>query len=166
MAVGVAHLRRGDFPRAIPVLQRGVELTRVRDLPMGARILTPILGCCLARAGQAAAALAMLAPVVASPLLPYCLNFVGEAYLLAGRAEEAAGITARALEHSMHRNEQGWHAWALWLQGRIAASQGRPAALDHYRKAHALADARGMRPLMARCQSGMDESQAAREIAG
>ncbi|MGH8766161.1 MAG: hypothetical protein ACRET8_10640, partial [Burkholderiales bacterium] len=159
-AVGVAQLRRGELAGGITALQRGVELTRARDLPMGTRILTPILGAGLARHGEATRALALLAPIVAAPLLPYCLNFVGEAYLLAGRLEEAEGVAARALEHSKLRKEYGVYAWALWLRGRIAAARARPdeaTALDRYRKALALAEKRGMRPLVACCCAGIAE---------
>lgn len=160
MAVGVVHLRRGDTSSGVPVLKRGVELTRVRDLPMGTRILTPVLGAGLAREGAFAAALEILAPVAAAPLLPYCLNFVGEAYLLADHADEAAGIAARALEHSTQRKEHGTRAWAFWLLGRIASSRALPdvaIAFEHYRRALALAGERDMRPLAAHCNLGMGE---------
>ena len=49
MAVGAVHLRRGEHALGMPVLKQGVELTRAGDLPMGTRILTPILGMGLAR---------------------------------------------------------------------------------------------------------------------
>ncbi|MBI3372058.1 MAG: AAA family ATPase [Betaproteobacteria bacterium] len=164
MAVGIVHLRRGETSRGVPVLKRAVELTRVRDLPMGTRILTPILGAALARDGEIAAALEILAPVAAAPLLPYCLNFVGEAYLLAGHADEAAGIAARALEHSTQRKEHSTRAWAFWLQGCIASCRAPPDAptgLEHYRRAVALAEERDMRPLAAHCYLGMGELLAA-----
>jgi DNA-binding SARP family transcriptional activator/tetratricopeptide (TPR) repeat protein len=161
---GAVHLRRGEFSTGIPILRHGVELARIGDLPMGTRVLTPILGSGLAHIGEFAEALKILAPVVAAPLLPYCLNFVAEAYLLAGRPDEAAGIAARALEQSTGKKEQGVRAWALWLQGSIAigrARADRSAALAHFRQALAMAEEREMRPLAAHCLLGMGKLHAA-----
>ena len=164
-AAGAVHMRRGEFSRGIQILRHGVELARVRDLPMGTRVLTPILGSGLAHAGQTAEALEILTPVVAAPLLPYCLIFVAEAYLLAGRPDEAAGVAARALEHSTEKKEMGVRTWALWLQALIGAGRAgsdKTAALAHYRQALALAEAREMRPLAAHCRFGLGEYDAAR----
>lgn len=161
---GAVHMRRGDFARGIRILRHGVELARVRDLPMGTRVLTPILGSGLAHEGEIAEALRILAPVTAAPLLPYCLNFVAEAYLLAGRPDEAAGVAARALAHGTENKEQGVRAWALWLQACIASHRARPdgaAALELHRKALAMAEERAMRPLAAHCQLGIGELHAA-----
>ncbi len=163
-AAGAAYVRCGEFSRGIPVLRHGVELARVRDLPMGTRVLTPILGWGLAQVGEMAEALAILAPVAAAPLLPYCLNFVAEAYLLAGRHDDAAGVAARALKLSTEKNELGSRAWALWLQGLIAAGRARPdsvASLADFRRALALAEERDMRPLAAHCHLGIGELHAA-----
>ncbi len=163
-AAGVVHLRSGEFSRAIPILRHGVELARVHDLPMGSRVLTPLLGASLAHDGKIASALEILAPVAAAPLLTYCMHFAGEAYLLAGRADEAAGIAVRALEQCAQKKEHGGRAWTLWLQGRIASSRAQPdsvAALGHYRQALAMAEEREMRPLAAQCHKGLSELHAA-----
>jgi len=161
---GAVHLRRGAFSHGIPILRHGVELARIGDLPTGTRVLTPILGSGLAHVGEIAEALKILAPVVAAPLLPYCLNFVAEAYLLAGRPDEAAGIAGRALEQSTERKEDGVRAWALWLLGSIAVWRGRSdwsTAFAHFRQALAMAEERAMRPLVAHCHLGMGELHAA-----
>lgn len=160
-AAGVVHVRRGDFSYGIRVLRHGVELARVRDLPMGTRMLTPILGSGLAGTGEFAQAVDLLAPVAAAPVLPYCLNFVAKAYFLAGRLDEAAGIAARALEQGNERNEPGVRAWALWLQGCIAGRKNKAAGIAQLRQALALADEREMRPLAAHCHLELGEIERA-----
>ncbi len=102
--------------------------------------------------------------MAAAPLLPYCLIFVAEAYLLAGRHDEAAGVAARALEQSTGKKELGIRAWALWLQGLIAAWRAHPdgaASLALLRQALALAEEREMRLLAAHCLLAMGELNAA-----
>src|SRR6185503_7141375 len=47
---------------------------------------------------------------------------------------------------------------ALWLLGELASRRERPeveAAVSHYRRAMALGDALGMRPLIAHCHGGL-----------
>src|SRR5262249_30240581 len=81
-----------------------------------------------------------------------------EAYLLAGRTQEAVHLAGRALALAHAHKERGYQAWALRLLGEIAAHQEpveiEPAA-QHYRQALALADALGMCPLVAHCHLGL-----------
>ena len=163
-SAGVVYVRRGDFSDGIRILRHGVELARLRDLPMGTRVLTPILGSGLAHEGEFTEALSILAPVAAAPLLPYCLNFVAEAYFLAGRLDEAAGVAARALEQGNEKNEQGVRAWALWLQGCIARRKNKADAAAKLRQALALAEEREMRPLAAHCYRELGEIGRARSL--
>ena len=155
----IRHGRHGDVERGVAILQRGVELTRERDLPMGVRILTPVLGFGLARGGRLLDALRVLEPVAGAPLLPYCLTFVAEAYLLAGRLDEAGAIAARAIEQCLQRKEHAWRAWAEWTLGRVESLRGprSGAALVHFRHALELAEERDMRPLVAHCHRGIGE---------
>jgi hypothetical protein len=54
--------------------------------------------------------------------------------------------------------EHGNEAWVLRLQGEIAAHRhptDAEAAATHYRQALALAEPRGMRPLIAHCHLGL-----------
>ena len=86
------------------------------------------------------------------------VGYVSEAYLLAGRLEEAVHLAGRALDLARAHKERGHEAWALRLLGEIAAHQAprrssRPNT--HYRQALALAEELGMRPLMAHCHLGL-----------
>ena len=83
----------------------------------------------------------------------YCLGF---ACLLLGKLDESQHLTRRAVELLSPR--LGWRAYALGLLGDIAThpdrfDAGRGEA--HYRQALALAEPRGMRPLVAHCQLGL-----------
>jgi tetratricopeptide (TPR) repeat protein len=81
---------------------------------------------------------------------------LGRARLLLGRLDQARAIAARARETSSRY--PGWAAHAEHLLGDIAA---HPDDFDarrgetHYRQALALAESRGMRPLVAHCHLGL-----------
>ena len=90
-----------------------------------------------------------LAPVVA---------WLSEAYLLAGRLEEAHTRAAQAVDLARQYQQRGNQAWALWLLGESTARQASPEvepAAGHYRQALALAEELGMRPLQAHCHRSL-----------
>jgi tetratricopeptide (TPR) repeat protein len=82
----------------------------------------------------------------------------GEACLSAGKLGEATGLALRALSISRAQKERGYEAYALHLQGAIAARRDpAEAAMAEaaYREAMALATTLGLRPLLARCHLGL-----------
>ena len=84
------------------------------------------------------------------------LGFLGEAYLLVGRPDEASTVATRTLHLVTERGERGWRAWAHRLLGELAASRDHAeSAEEAYRQALELADELGMRPLVAQCQLGL-----------
>jgi tetratricopeptide (TPR) repeat protein len=86
------------------------------------------------------------------------MAYLSEAYLWAGRRDEATQLAGRALKRAHQYNELGNQAWALRLLGEIAMHRDPPKvdqAEDHYRQAITLADERGMRPLIAHCHLGL-----------
>jgi tetratricopeptide (TPR) repeat protein len=86
------------------------------------------------------------------------LTFLSEAHLQAGRWEAAAPLTEQALALARTQQESGTEAWALRLCGELAARRMPPAGASAevwYRQARALADALGMRPLLAHCHFGL-----------
>jgi tetratricopeptide (TPR) repeat protein len=87
-------------------------------------------------------------------LVPY--HQLGRAALLLDRLDDAQGLGERAVKHS--RSRHGVAAQALHLLGEIATHPDRFDAESgeaHYRKALALAEPRGMRPLVAHCHLGL-----------
>jgi len=93
-----------------------------------------------------------------SRLLALVVTRLSEAYLLAGRLEDAHTRAAQAVDLARQYQQRGTQAWALWLLGestsRQASLEVEPAA-GHYRQALALAEALDMRPLQAHCHRGL-----------
>jgi hypothetical protein len=85
-------------------------------------------------------------------LLPVCLMYLGEAYILADRLEDALALVGRALPLARECGQRGYEAPSLRLLGEIAARRDPPEQADgHYRDALALAEKLGFRPLIAHC---------------
>jgi hypothetical protein len=83
---------------------------------------------------------------------------LGEAYLLAGRPDDAFDLAQRAVAHARLHKEPGHQAYGFRLLGEIASHGPQPAverAEAAYRDALMLADALGMRPLQGHCQLGL-----------
>jgi tetratricopeptide (TPR) repeat protein len=81
---------------------------------------------------------------------------LGRAALRLGRLDEARSFGDRALQYS--RSRHGTAAHTLHLLGDIATYPDRFDAESgeaHYRQALALAEPRGMRPLIAHCHLGL-----------
>jgi len=162
--VAAAYLRKGDFSRPIPLLERGLELCRTGVNPRAFAGLAAALGTAYARAGRAGEALPLLAQAVESTVLRQAFRsatpflWVSEAYLLTGDLEEASQFARRALEHARAHHERGNQAWALWLLGEIVARREPSeveSAVTSFHQALALARELGMRPLQAHCHRGL-----------
>src|SRR5262249_43327437 len=72
--------------------------------------------------------------------------------------EEGYALVERALALARAHQERRFQAYALRLLGEIAARREPPQvelAAAHYRQALALAEALGMRPLIAHCHPGL-----------
>jgi tetratricopeptide (TPR) repeat protein len=163
--VSVVCRRQGDVQRAIPMLERALGLCQDWDISLFLPWMAAALGLTYALEGRIAAGLALAEQAVeqavarGSPrflvLVVACLS---EAYLLAGRLEEACQRAAQALDLARQYKYRGQQAWALWLLGESTARQASPEvepAAGHYRQALALAEALGMRPLQAHCHRGL-----------
>ena len=57
---------------------------------------------------------------------PLWMAYLGEAYLLADRLEDASTLAGRALALSRAHKEQGYEAYALRLLGEIATARESP----------------------------------------
>jgi tetratricopeptide (TPR) repeat protein len=162
--IGLLALRQGDLGRALPLLERAVGLCQDADLLFYFPQMAAALGAAYTLDGRVADAVPLLVQAMeqmtamASVYQTLCSLPLGEAYLLAGRLEEAHTLAERALALAREHQERSHQAYALRLLGDIAAQREPPAiaqAEAHYQHALALAEELGMRPLQAHCHLGL-----------
>jgi class 3 adenylate cyclase/tetratricopeptide (TPR) repeat protein len=164
---GTLHLLKGDWARARARFEHGIAALRTAG---NAVFVLPYL---VAYSAWALAQLDELSEAVnrlreCEPLLEdqtargllahrgWDYHSMGRACLLLCRLDEARRLADRALELSP--SHPGYAAHALHLLGDIATHPDRfdaERAEAHYRKALALAEPRGMRPLIAHCHLGL-----------
>jgi predicted ATPase len=160
------HLLRGDWAKARSRVERWIAVVRTGNVVVLLPLAVTISAWVLAQLGETSEALnrlregeQLLERQVATGIVgrlgwAYCS--LGRAYLVLGRLDEAQCLGDRAVEFSSR--QPGFAAHALHLLGDIAT---RPDRFDaecgeaHYRQALALAEARGMRPLVAHCHLGL-----------
>jgi class 3 adenylate cyclase len=161
---GLLYLLKGDLDEAIPRLEDSLATSKATQTPPSPAALS-FLAHAYALAGRVAEALPLFAQslerAAASKFLPcYSLwiGWWGEAALLVGRLDDAMQHATRALEIARAQKEQGYEAYARRLLGSIAV-HSRPTDIEpaaaHYRLARDLAEALGMRPLVAHCHRGL-----------
>jgi class 3 adenylate cyclase/tetratricopeptide (TPR) repeat protein len=165
LGVGGLYLRQGDLSQAIRMLEHGLELCRVADIPLAFPWLATPLGAAYALARRGVEALPLLEQAIAQAASMQLrvwqairMAWLSEAALLAGHMEQATQRAHEALDLAHGHQERGNEAWALRLLGEIATHRQPPEvkeAEDSYRQALALAEALGMRPLQAHCHHGL-----------
>ena len=159
------HLRRGEFALAIGAVERHRALRSVVNLPPQFILSDSLLGYACALGGRVPEAIPLLEQAMAEAaaiahMVDQALRaaWLAEAYLLAGRAEDAVQFARRALDLSREHKERAHEAYALRLLGEIAARGEAPdaAAEGWYQGAIELADELGMHPLLAQCRRGLE----------
>jgi class 3 adenylate cyclase/tetratricopeptide (TPR) repeat protein len=164
--LGLLHLRRGDLVRAIPVLEQGLDVCQAWGLQtLSFHGVASFLGAAYVLAGRVAEALPLLERVVQQTdamgvVFDHVLGVIplGEGYLRAGRIEDALQQAQHAVEVCRQHHQRGHEAWALRLLGEVATRCNPPEvaqATGYYQQALTLADALGMRPLVAHCHHGL-----------
>jgi len=124
LGLGVARIRRGDFAEAVAVLEHAYDIWQGADLPAVFLELAGPFASALAHAGQATQAIAILERAVdmAVQLRHRVGHWLGsgglaEAYLAAGRAEEAVPRARMFVEMTRMVGARGSEALALRLLG-------------------------------------------------
>jgi tetratricopeptide (TPR) repeat protein len=160
--IGYVYLRQGAWDQAIPWLERSLEVCRVWDFPRLLHVSSAALGYAYVLAGRGPDALPLLEQSVSTApteiMRARVHDWLGEAYLHLGRLDEALAIAVRGLECCRTHAQQGEQAWALRLLGEIHAHRQPPEAElaeTSYREGLTLAEALGMRPLLAHCHYGL-----------
>jgi tetratricopeptide (TPR) repeat protein len=170
-AIGVRALRQGHLPQAIRGLERALALVQGADLRLLGPMVAAPLGAAYALAGRPADAVVLLEQAVTQAVARQYLwdqalrvVWLGEAYLCAGRLDEAETQAQQARAFAQAHHERGHEAYALWLLGEVTAQRAAPEAAHaavHYQQALARADALGMRPLQGHCHRGLGTLYAA-----
>jgi tetratricopeptide (TPR) repeat protein len=163
--IGLLSLCQGNLSRALPLLERAMSICQETDLPLFFPRMAAALGAAYTLSGRVADAAARLTQAMEQTMSTDMAGFqvlcrlpLGEAYMLAGRLEEAYALVERTLALARAHQERSNEAYALCLLGEIAARH-QPSehnqAKAFYSQAPALAEALGMRPLMAHCRLGL-----------
>jgi class 3 adenylate cyclase/tetratricopeptide (TPR) repeat protein len=181
--LGNVCVAKGDFDRAIAVLERGVSREAGEHSTRAWPFIASALGAAYTHAGRLVEALPLLEESVERAAAMKLkanqslrLVRLAEAQVSAGRPESAFPLTAQALDLAQEHRERGHEAYAVRLLASIEVEREAPAldrAEEGYRKALALAEQLGMRPLQAHCHLGLgclhrrtgDAEAAAAEVA-
>ena len=156
------YIVKGEPEKATPLAERAFDICRNTEIVSESSRAMADLGYAYLHTDRIANALTLLEQAVERPTMRRSysqqVSWLSEAYLLAGRREEAHQVASRALSLARDKKERGYEAWTLRLLGEIAAHK-HPCdveeAEDHYGQALALAEELGMRPLIAHCHAGL-----------
>jgi tetratricopeptide (TPR) repeat protein len=156
---------QGDLLKALPLLERAMDICRGADLPGPFPWIAMSLAGAYLMCGRIADAVSLLMQAKVQSTAPgrhyferLCSLPLGRAHLLQGRLEEAQALADRALALGREQQALGHQAHTLRLLGDIAATHDRPdlpLAEGQYQQAVALAGTLGMRPLQAHCHRGL-----------
>ncbi len=163
-AAGVHHVIAGDWTGARSLVERGIAAAQPADAEIMLGQLIASSAWVLAELGETGKALDRLREgeqlldrhAARGFVLAWNYLGLGRASLRLGLLDEARRLADRTLEASPHH--PGFAAHALHLHGDIATHADRFDAKrgeDCYRRALALAEPRGMRPLVAHCHLGL-----------
>jgi tetratricopeptide (TPR) repeat protein len=161
-AESAVYLAKGDLVRALPVLERGFELSKADDVKISFIFFVTHLGHAHALMGRLDEGIHLLEDArealtrQASIRLSRSLRLLADAYLRAGRVDVAVAQAERALATARERGEQGEQAHALVVLGEASMHGGSTTVADEcLRQALGIAGSLGMRPLVAHCHLGL-----------
>ena len=160
----LVRLYKGDWAKALPVLKHGIAAFRTGNVVILLPLAIALCAWAFAELGEASEATNQLRegeqllerPAAGGIVRGWAYHHQGRACLLLGQIDEARHLGARAVESAL--SHPGLAAYALHLLGDIATHPDRFDAESgevHYREALALAEPRGMRPLVAHCHLGL-----------
>jgi class 3 adenylate cyclase/tetratricopeptide (TPR) repeat protein len=157
------RLLKGDWAGARSLIERGIVAFRTANVVLALPSAIACSAWALAQLGEASQALdrlregeQLLELAAATGIEGLAYHALGRACLLLGRLDDARRLGDRVIEALP--SQLGFVSQALHLLGDIATHPNRFDAERGealYRRARALADARGMRPLVAHCHLGL-----------
>ena len=134
-ARGYLHVAKGELSYAVCMLERGVALGREWNLTFHWAQNAGILGYAYALSGRIAEGILLLEHALSDLEMmgvgaykPAFLVYLGEAYVLADRLEDALEFAGRALTLAREGSQRGCEAWALRLLGEVTDPPRSPGA--------------------------------------
>jgi DNA-binding NtrC family response regulator/tetratricopeptide (TPR) repeat protein len=164
--LGRAYLQKGELARAVPVLERGLEVTEARAIPYFSPATASELAWAYALSGRIGDAIVLITKAVLQHASmrrtagqSKALALLGRVHLLGAAMDDAHSAGLQALALAREHGERGNEAYALHLMGEIQSRRDHPsdsaAAESAYRTALAVAQELDMRPLAAYCRLGL-----------
>ena len=157
------QIAKGEPGHAIPLLERGLAVSREWNLTMLSVLQTGSLGYAYTMSGRTAEGFSLLESALSAletmrfgEYQSLFLVYLGRACVRAERLVDALEFAGRALTRAREGGQRCEEARALQLLGEVTARHGPTRDADgHYRDALALAEEIGMRPLVAHCHLGL-----------
>ena len=161
--LGMLYLIQGNVDAAIAVLERGLVVARVANIPFLVPFLSGPLGAAYLLDRRVERAVTLLEQTIEQAISMRLsahhalrLAWLGHALLLADRGEAAGNLARRALETAEEQRECGQQAYAHHLLAAVAERHAsHDVAAQAYGRALALAESLSMHPLAARCRLGL-----------
>jgi tetratricopeptide (TPR) repeat protein len=163
--LGELYLAKGDLEHAIRLLEQGLALCRASGNRSWVPMIMTRLGSATTLQGRLAEGRALLEEGISEGIRtgslrdnPYGVLWLSEVCRLAGHGDEAWRHARQALDLAQQLKERGNEALALHQLGTVHAHAAPPDAEPaeaHYQQALALAEALGMRPLVAHGHLGL-----------
>ena len=158
---GYALIRAGAFEEAEVVLERGLELYHVAEVPATYPWIAAGVGYVRVLRGDAVPGLALLRHAVEpevrrrGPMYAHTYLRLAEAAHHLGRTEEALAAARAGREAAMAQEERGHLAWAERVLGDVLSGEAPREAGAHYRQATDIAGVLGMRPELELAGAGL-----------
>jgi class 3 adenylate cyclase/tetratricopeptide (TPR) repeat protein len=163
--LGIVYLAQGDLEAAIRLLEPGVALCRAADYRAWLPTIAGALGEAYVSVGRLAEGRALMEEAFRDALqrgrqdvLVSLARGLSAAHLIAGRLDEARQHALQELDLARRQKARSQEAGALFAVAAVRAAASSPdvqGAENAYREALALAEPRGMRPLVAHCHLGL-----------
>ena len=163
--LGILCVAKGDWEAAVRLLESGLALCRAAADRNWSQAITGALAEAYGRVGRVPESLALLEEALSAAVQSRALTLqcsharqLSAVNLLGGRPDEAWRHGCQALDLARRLKARGHEATALFQLGAVHAQAYSPDVLQaalRYREALALAEPRGMRPLIAHCHLGL-----------
>ncbi|MCG8510167.1 MAG: hypothetical protein MI741_13145, partial [Rhodospirillales bacterium] len=160
--VGNVLMRRGEFDRSMPLLERAFEICQSTRSDLLYPFVAGSIGYAHSKTGKLLKGKAMIAEAVEAACrqevrtrLPLMMMWLAETQFESGDAGQAKFSASKATSVAQEIGEKGHQAWSLWMRGDLLSRSGDGESYEvsgYLRQAVSIAQRRQMKPLLAMCQ--------------